>query len=218
MTTPRFMSKTSATYEQTRRTFLKMIAAIPLVGTLFPFVGKARASGRLRVARLSQLSKPWSSVTFRYPTVIPQKLATEGREDVEEKIPGVVVRLPDDIAAKRGGDEKAKYYVIDLHCTHYRCETIYLTDKTEFHQVSGKPLDRAAAILCPCHMSVFHLENGLKPAKGSRAKKPLVEFHYEIENGEIVVTGFPPGASQFKPGRFGSLGSEYPVRRGEPGF
>ena len=208
-----------ATCAETRRKLLKMLAAIPFVGTLLPLLSrKAQAAGPVRAAKLSQLKKPWDAVAFRYPTVIKRKLATGGEQDVAERIPGVVLRLPDDIAAKRGGGEKAKYLVVDLHCTHYRCEAQYMTDQKEFYQLSAKKMNKPAAILCPCHMTVFDVTNEVKPVKGGRAKKALAQFHFDVKGGEIVVTGLPKGASAFKPGRRGGLGSEYPVRPGEPGF
>lgn len=213
------LSKPCVTCARTRRWFLKFLATVPLIGSVVPMFSRAAGTaGSKKVARLSQLAKPWSTVSFRYKAMISQKLASGKEVMGEENIPGIVIRLPDDIAAKRGGGEKAKYLVVDLHCTHYRCETQYLTDQKEFYQLSAKKMNAPAAILCPCHMSVFDVADEVKPRKGSRAKKALAQFNFDVKGGEIVVTGLPKGASAFKPGRRGSLGSEYPVRPGEPGF
>lgn len=212
------ISAPCVTCQRTRRGVLKFLAAIPLIGALVPmFSNPAGAAGGKKVAKLSQLAKPWSTVSFRYKARVSQTVAS-GKEVVgDENIPGIVIRLPDDIAAKRGGGEKAKYAVIDLHCSHRRCETNFISDTKELYAITGRKFDRPV-ILCPCHFSIFEIDNGLKPAKGARANKPLAEFLYKIEGGEILVTGLPKGASEFGSGRLGSPSGEYAAPKGSRGL
>ena len=55
------------TCQRTRRGVLKFLAAIPLIGSLVPMFSKpAAAAGGKKVAKLSQLARPWSTVSFRY--------------------------------------------------------------------------------------------------------------------------------------------------------
>jgi len=201
---------------ETRRRFLKLLAAVPLSGSLVArATRRVQAAGSASVAKLSDLTRAWSAVTFRYATTIEQEVSDGrgkvGKVKVKENIPGVVIRLPEEVAAKRGGGDKGRYMVVDLHCTHARCESVYITDPKELKVLTGEDHSRPA-IVCPCHLSLFEIENGLRPAKGARAKKPLYEFHYEVRDGEIVVTGLPEGASRFKAGNEGGLGTEYRVQ------
>lgn len=212
------LSKPCATCARTRRWFLEFLATVPLIGSVVPmFSRSAGAAGSKKVAELSQLTKPWSTVGFRYKAMVSQKLASGKEVMGEENIPGIVIRLPDDIAAKRGSGDKAKYAVIDLHCSHRRCETTLIRDTKELHAITGRKFDRPA-ILCPCHFSVFEIDNGLKPTAGARAKKPLAEFHFEIQGDALVVTGLPMGASKFGSGRLGSPGGEYSSPIGSVGL
>lgn len=204
-----------------RRSVLKLLLALPFIDLLQRFFSPGRAesaesAASLKVAKISRLTQPWSSARFTFVTSIKSK-DVYGKEAVhKERIPGIVIRLPDDLAQKRGGGPKDRFYVVNLHCTHERCETAYITDKEEIRAVSA--LDAPNPIVyCPCHRSVFDLAADGKAIKGP-AKEPLWKFDFDIKGDDIVVTGRDPRASTWAPGRPGGLTSEYPVRPGEPGL
>ncbi|MBI2358600.1 MAG: Rieske 2Fe-2S domain-containing protein [Deltaproteobacteria bacterium] len=207
-----------------RRRVVKLLLALPFVRFLDAYLARfiglgsdtAIAAAPLRVAKVSELTQPWSSVSFPYRLKVRSKDVYKKETVTEETIPGLVIRLPDDVAEKRGGGVKGKFYVVDLHCTHQRCVTTYLQDKNEIRAVADIDAKNPMAY-CPCHRSVFDLGQGGKVVKGP-AKQPLWKFEFDIKKDEIVVTGVDPKASQWDPGRPGELFGEYPVREGEPGL
>ena len=204
-----------------RRKLLKGLVILPLTKFLERFLALAPAQSAaavapLRVAKVSDLQQPWSGARFTYVTKIKSK-DVYGKEAVhQERIPGLVIRLPNEIAQKRGGGTKASFYVVNLHCSHERCETAYLTDKDEIRAVSALEARNPVAY-CPCHRSVFDLAADGKAIKGP-AKEPLWTFNFEVKGDDIIVTGMDSKASVWAPGRAGGLTSEYPVRPGEPGL
>jgi len=207
-----------------RRSLLKLLFALPLAGILEKFMARligwrgdaAAAAGPLKVAKVSELKHAWDSARFTYSVKVRTKDVYNQEMATEEVVPGLVIRLPDDLAAKRGGDPKAKFYVVDLHCTHERCVTGYLTDKGEVRAVASIEA-KAPVAYCPCHRSVFDLAEEGKVVKGP-AKEPLWKFAFDVKGDDIVITGLDPKASTWGPGRAGGLTSEYPVRPGEPGL
>lgn len=207
-----------------RRSVVKLLLALPLVRLLDACLARwiglgsdtAMAATPLRVAKVSELGQPWSSVSFTYRLKRQGKDVYKKETVAEESIPGLVVRLPDELAQKRGGGVKGKFAVVDLHCTHQRCVATYFTDKSEIRSLTAIDAKSPMAY-CPCHRSVYDLAEGGKVVKGP-AKAPLWKFDFEIKGDDIVVTGLDPKASQWDPGRPGDLFSEYPVREGEPGL
>lgn len=207
-----------------RRGMLKLLLALPLARTLenffFQVLGSARdtatAATALRVARVSELKRPWDWARFTYQIKVRARDVYNQEAVIDQAVPGIVIRLPDDLAEGRGGGPKAKFAVIDLHCTHERCETAYLTDKEEIRAVANMEAKNPVAY-CPCHRSVFDLTQEGKAVKGP-AKQPLWKFEFDVKGDDIVVTGLDPKASAWEPGRMGGLTSEYPVRPGEPGL
>lgn len=207
-----------------RRSLLKLFLALPFVkfleNYLAPLIGLGpnavtAATPALKVAKVSELKQPWRSVLFTYrvkrqiPDVYKKQTA------VEESIPGLVIRLPDEIAEKNSG-LKGKFRVIDLHCTHERCVATYVTDNSEIRALADVA-PKNPVVYCPCHRSVFDVAEGGKAIKGP-AKTPLWKFDFDIKGDDIVVTGLDQKASAWNPGRAGTLGAEYPVRPGEPGL
>ncbi|MGH7826928.1 MAG: ubiquinol-cytochrome c reductase iron-sulfur subunit [Candidatus Binatia bacterium] len=207
-----------------RRTLLKLLFAVPFIQVtqtlLARFLGatgaQAATSPALKVAKASQLKEPWSSARFSYLMSAKSKDVYGKETVIQTRVPGVVIRLPDDLAEKQGGGAKGRYYVVNLHCTHERCETAYLADRDEIKAVSNMDAKNPMAF-CPCHRSVFDLAADGKAVKGP-AKEPLWKFNFDVKGDNIIVTGMDPKASAWAPGRAGGLTAEYPVRPGEPGL
>lgn len=207
-----------------RRDLLKFFLALPFVklleNYLAPLLGlgsnTAMAATPLKVAKVSELKQPWSSARFTYRLKVQTKDVYKKDVVTEESLPGLVIRLPDELAEKRGGGMKGKFSVVNLHCSHERCVTAYITDKSEIRAVSSVEAKNPVAY-CPCHRSVFDLAEGGKAIKGP-AKEPLWKFDFDVKGDDVIVTGVDPKASVWEPGRPGGLTVEYPVRPGEPGL
>jgi Rieske Fe-S protein len=207
-----------------RRSLLKLFLAVPFVKSLEVLAVRllgldayaAESAPKLKVARVSQLDKPWSTAAFEYFVKLKGK-NVKGETINEEYLPGLVVRLPDEIAQKRGGGAKEKFYVVNLHCTHQRCKTAFITDPSELKAMTGLKTE-SPIFYCPCHRSLFDATKEAEPMKGSEAKLALWKFDFEVKGDDIIVTGVDPKASTWDPGRAGGLSSEYPVRPGERGL
>jgi len=204
-----------------RRSLLKLLLALPFAkiaeSYLAPFLRRAMAGeAPLKVAKVSELKQPWSSARFTYRLRVKTKDAYKQDVVTEESVPGLVIRLPDGLAEKMGGGPKGRFYVVNLHCSHERCVTAYITDKSEVRAVADLDVKNPVAF-CPCHRSVFDLAQGGKPVKGP-AKEPLWKFSFDVKGDDIVITGLDAKASMWQPGRPGGLTVEYPVRPGEPGL
>jgi len=206
-----------------RRSILKLFLAVPLIrllddfaAALFGFGSNAAHAAGLKVAQVSELKQAWSFARFTYRLKVQTKDVYKKDVITEESLPGLVIRLPDELAEKRGAGVKGKFYLVNLHCTHERCVTAYLKDQSEVRAVADIEVKNPVAY-CPCHRSVFDLAEEGKPIKGP-AKQPLWKFEFDIQGDEIVVTGTDPKASVWDTGRPGGLMGEYPVRPGEPGL
>lgn len=207
-----------------RRGLLKLLLALPLASVaerlrvrLFGWENEAAAAAvTMKVARISELKRPWDSARFTFNTKV-KTTDVYNQETVEDlAVPGLVVRLSDEVAEKTGGEMKAKFAVLDLHCTHERCVAAFVANPKEARALADiEP--KNPIIYCPCHRSVFDVAQGAKPVKGP-AKEPLWKFNFDVKGDDIVVTGLDPKASMWAPGRAGGLTSEYPVRPGEPGL
>jgi Rieske Fe-S protein len=207
-----------------RRSLMKVLLALPLAEFLHPLISRltamsahaADSPANLKVAKVSRLAKPWSTASFEYFTKIPGK-DVKGETIREEYLPGLVVRLPDDVAQQRGGGVKGRFEVVNLYCTHQRCKTAFIKDSTEIQNMIGHKVDHPV-FYCPCHRSLFDATKGAKPMKGSEAKEALWKFNYEVKGDDIIITGVDPKTSSWPAGNPGGLASEYPVRPGEPGL
>lgn len=207
-----------------RRKLLKLAFALPLVnffggGFLNRVLGSgprpALAAGELKVAKVSELNRPWSTAAFEY--FIKVKSRNVRREAVnEEHLPGLVVRLPDEVAQSRGTGAGAKFQVVNLYCTHQRCKVAFIADPGEVHGMTGNR-PAGPVFFCPCHQSLFDPKDA-RPMAGSRAKDPLWKFDFQIRGDDIVITGVDPKAAVWDPGSAGDLSGEYPVRPGERGL
>ncbi|MGH7832673.1 MAG: Rieske (2Fe-2S) protein [Candidatus Binatia bacterium] len=204
-----------------RRGVLKLFLALPLLNFLEKLLDKhpqaaETTRAQMKVGKVSDLKTPWSTRPFEYRLKVKTQDVYKKDVVIEETVPGLVVRLPDDVAQKRGGGVKARFEVIDLHCSHQRCVTALIADPKEAHAVADiEP--KGAVVYCPCHRSVFDLTQEAKPIKGP-AKAALWKFDFDVKGDDIVVTGIDPRASQWAAGNLGGLMSEYPTRDGEPGL
>jgi Rieske Fe-S protein len=207
-----------------RRTLLKLFLVLPFVRFLEGLLSRlvksdaqaAVAGTRFKVASVSQLDKPWSTASFEYFVKVKGK-DTKGDTVREEYLPGLVVRLPDDLARQRGAGAKEKFEVVNLYCTHQRCKIAFITDAADIEGMTGKKVTHPV-FYCPCHRSLFDATKGAEPIKGSEAKLALWKFDFEIKGDDIIVTGVDPNVSSWAPGNPGGLGSEHPVRPGERGL
>jgi len=207
-----------------RRSLLKLFLAVPFVKSLEVLAVRllgldayaAESAPKLKVARVSQLDKPWSTAPFEYFVKVKGK-DTKGDTVREEHLPGLVVRLPDDLAQQRGGGAKGRFEVVNLYCTHQRCKTAFISNAAEIQGMTGQKVVHPV-FYCPCHRSLFDATKEAEPMKGSEAKLALWKFDFEVKGDDIIVTGVDPKASTWDPGRAGGLSSEYPVRPGERGL
>jgi Rieske Fe-S protein len=204
-----------------RRGLLQLVFALPLIHFLERLFGKKTRAGeapraQLKVAKVSDLKAPWSTRPFDYRLKVKTQDVYKKEVVTEETVPGLVIRLPNDVAQRRGGGSKARFEVIDLHCSHERCVTAFIADRREARAVADVE-PKGAVAYCPCHRSVFDLTQEAKPIKGP-AKAPLWKFDFDIKGDDIVVTGIDPKASQWAAGNLGGLMAEYPTREGEPGL
>ena len=204
-----------------RRGLLKLFLALPFVKVLESFLASLlRPAGAgeapLKVAKVSELGQPWSSVGFTYRIKVKTRDVYKRDVVTEESVPGLVIRLPDELAQKMGGGAKTKFYVVDLHCTHERCVAAYIADRSEMRAVANVDA-KNPMVYCPCHRSVFDVAQEGKAVKGP-AKQPLWKFNFDVKGDDIIVTGLDPKASVWEAGRPGGLTVEYPVRPGEPGL
>lgn len=193
------MKRYVETYFFPRRSFLRALLSIPLASFLWdrlaamlklwgmapPGAGIAYGAP-LSVAKLSQLPKSWSAVHFAYPMVMKD---LEGER--EAKVPGIVIRLPDDqakAAVQQGvSGIKGNLYVPVLLCPHEKCVIFYRADRREMERELGVEA-RTPMISCPCHQSVFDLSQNARPVKGPVRRRPWV-FEFDIVGDEVVIAG-----------------------------
>ena len=195
-----------------RREFLQMLIGIPVIGavvvvlspllrylrpTVKPFQyfpqPELAASKPLPVAKLSELSEPWSSKEFLFNL---QTVEYTPRGKQVSKIPGIVVRLPDDVAEKSNNGQK--YVCFQRICTHLGCVFRFETNPDEVAKgFNYRPDD--AVFACPCHLSVFALTKRdeawgtVGKVVSGPAQRPPRKLEFEIKNDEIVVTGAEAG-------------------------
>ena len=210
------MKTSGEAYAQPRRFFLRILLSVPLAAffrdTIFavlkvlgvPAPESGIAYGAPQpVARLSQLSKPWSAVHFSYPIVMKD---LEGER--EAKVPGVVIRLPDEqakTAVQQGvSGIKGNLYVPVLLCPHEKCVIFYREDRRELERELGVEA-RTPMISCPCHQSVFDLSQNGRPVKGPVRRRPWF-FEFDVAGDEVVVSGVEKGSLTW--GRATRVGGE----------
>ena len=195
-----------------RREFLKLLVGIPLLGAVVAFLSpvlrylrptvkpfqyfpepEKGASKPMIVAKLSELEKPWSAKEFIYDL---KTVEYTPRGLQISKIPGIVVRLPDDIAASQNNGEK--YVCFQRICTHLGCVFRFETNPDDVAKGFNYRPD-SAVFACPCHLSVYALTkrdpvwNSVGKVVSGPAPRPPRKLAFEIKNDEVVVTGVEAG-------------------------
>lgn len=143
-----------------RRAFLKAASFLALIFS-YPkrALGQEKAAGGVTLS-LSQLKSPWDNLSFTFGS---------------EAIPGLAVRLPDGTLA-----------VISRICPHQKCFTDLIKDPAQvFRETTFEP--SGPVVACPCHGSVFDLQNGGKVLFGP-APRPPDRFEFRIEGERVIIT------------------------------
>lgn len=136
------------------------LAALPMAAVL---PGAARgAEPVLAVVDQAKVAVAWSSAEFTF-------------ELDGERVPGIVIRLPD-----------ARWYASSLICSHMKCVVRYFSDvamaRDTFDVEAANPV-----LGCPCHFSVYDVANRGKVVAGP-APSPLMQLVVEVRDGKLVVT------------------------------
>jgi Rieske Fe-S protein len=140
---------------------------------------------------LSQFPAPWSFQPF---TFSQQSKEYTFRHFQASKIPGFVVRLPED---KNG---KPDFIVVSRICPHMGCVFNFLPDPAEA-AAYNYPGAKNPLFACPCHLSVYdplltQEVNGQQiPGKvvSGPAPRPPRVFSYEIKDTKLVITALEAG-------------------------
>ena len=159
--------------ENTRRFLLKGMTTLPIVGGAMlamqavlrffkpTMVGGIEGmmappdeagSALQAVAAVSELAKPWDFKDFIY---VRKSVEYSSRKWQGAKIPGFVVRLPDEFVDPK--DEKSKYVVVQRICPHLGC-TVNAT---------------ADGFACPCHGSRFKSDGEVVRGPAPRGMREL---------------------------------------------
>ncbi len=110
------------------------------------------------------------------------------------KIPGFVVRLPED---KNG---KPDFIVVSRICPHMGCVFNFLPDPAEA-AAYNYPTAKNPLFACPCHLSVYDplqsqdVNGKMLPGKvvSGPAPRPPRQFTYEIKDTQLVITALEAG-------------------------
>ena len=140
---------------------------------------------------LAQFPKPWSFQPF---TFSQRSKEYTFRHFQASKIPGFVVRLPED------KDGQPAFDVVSRICPHMGCVFNFLPDPAEAgaynYPGASNPL-----YACPCHLSVYDpLQTQEVSGKQVRGKvvsgpapRPPRFFQYEIKGNKLVITALEAG-------------------------
>ena len=186
--------------ENTRRFILKGITTLPIVGGAMlamqailryfkpTMVGGIEGmmappdeagSALQAVAAVTELTKPWDVKDFIY---VRKSVEYSSRKFQGAKIPGYVVRLPDEFVDPK--DEKSKYVVVQRICPHLGCTFNFISDSSElaggYNYKAPPPFHPHFA--CPCHLSVYDPTRP-QPIVGSVAGKAFDKLPGKVVSG-----------------------------------
>lgn len=134
---------------------------------------------------------PWSFQPF---TFSQRSKEYTFRHFQASKIPGFVVRLPED------KDGKPDFIVVSRICPHMGCVFNFLPDPAEA-AAYNYPSAKNPLFACPCHLSVYdplqtQEVNGQNiPGKvvSGPAPRPPRQFTYDIQDSTLVITALEAG-------------------------
>ncbi len=140
---------------------------------------------------LSDFPSPWSFQPF---TFSQRSKEYTFRHFQASKIPGFVVRLPED------KDGKPDFIVVSRICPHMGCVFNFLPDPAEA-AAYNYPSAKNPLFACPCHLSVYdplqtQEVNGKNvPGKvvSGPAPRPPRQFTYDIKDATLVITALEAG-------------------------
>lgn len=140
---------------------------------------------------VSDFPTPWSFQPF---TFTQQSKEYTFKHFQASKIPGFVIRLPED---KEG---KPDFIVVSRICPHMGCVFNFLPDPAEA-AAYNYPVAKNPLFACPCHLSVFdplqkqdvggQMMTG-KVVSGP-APRPPRHFTYDIKGSKLVITALEAG-------------------------
>jgi Rieske Fe-S protein len=208
--------------ENTRRTFLKAATTIPIIGgavlamhSILRYFKPTMAGGLDSMmappdtapsppqvaAELSDLQTPWAFKDFIY---VRNSVEYSSRKTQGAKIPGFVVRLPDEFV-KDKNDPKAKFLIVQRICPHLGCTFNFVPDRDVLHgsynYLAPQPFHPYFA--CPCHLSVYDPTRSQDisgtvdgkafsqlPGKvvSGPAPRPPRTMSFDIKDGKIFIT------------------------------
>jgi arsenite oxidase small subunit len=123
----------------------------------------ARADSNTAIVKLSDLTRPWSSV----------KLTLQ--DDDGSDMPCIVVRLPDDV-----------WYASSLICPHNKCTVMYVTD-LDMARDSFNVETKTPVLACPCHFSVFDVTQAGRVISGPAPHPPL-QLRVTVRGNDVFVS------------------------------
>lgn len=140
---------------------------------------------------LSDFPTPWS---FRPFTFSQRSKEYTFRHFQVSKIPGYVVRLPED----QGG--KPDFMIISRICPHMGCVFNFLPDPAEA-AAYNYPVAKNPMFACPCHLSVYDpLQTQEVSGAQIRGKvvsgpapRPPRKFEFDIQGDKLIVTALEAG-------------------------
>ncbi len=140
---------------------------------------------------LSDFPGPWSSQPF---TFNQKSKEYTFRHFQASKIPGFVVRLPEDKAGQ------PDFIVVSRICPHMGCVFNFLPNPADA-AAYNYPSAKSPLFACPCHLSVYDpLQtqdvNGVKvrgKVVSGPAPRPPRQFTYAIKDSKIVITALEAG-------------------------
>jgi Rieske Fe-S protein len=140
---------------------------------------------------LAEFPGPWSFMPF---TFSQQSKEYTFKHFQASKIPGFVVRLPQD------KDGKPDFIIVNRICPHMGCVFNFLPDPSEA-AAYNYPGAKTPLFACPCHLSVYDpLQKQDVDGKMVRGKvvsgpapRPPRMFDYEIKGDQLIVTSLEAG-------------------------
>lgn len=140
---------------------------------------------------LAQFPAPWSFQPF---TFSQQSKEYTFKHFQASKIPGFVVRLPED------KDGKPDFIVISRICPHMGCVFNFLPDPAEA-AAYNYPSAKNPLFACPCHLSVYDplqkqdVSGKMLAGKvvSGPAPRPPRHFEFKMDGSKLVITSLEAG-------------------------